>query len=206
MLETASKQKKVRPQSSNTAQIKERNKGMNGLKNLNSSSDESDAYSIPEDDKEGDEDSNKASAIKEPEKEDSYSEEQYGDRFESTPEGMKKKPEESEEQEIDEEEMIDTAEKIFIRMADHMFNMKMTVRSAFKSHIFAVEVNNEALELIAPMGFLEGLKQLGIDDLEEIEVTYLLKVLSKSELDGAIMVDELLQIMANFGLYDDDEN
>jgi len=32
----------------------------------------------------------------------------------------------------------------------------------------------------------------------------LLKVLSKSELDGAIMLDELLQIMENFGLYDQD--
>lgn len=185
------------------------------MKNLNSSSDdESDAYSIPEDDKEGDESSNKAAAVsakkpapaeKEEDDDEDYSEEQYGDRFESTPEGMKKMGGEESDAEIDEEEMIDTAEKIFIRMADHMFNMKLNVRSAFKEHIFAVEVNNEALELIAPMGFLEGLKHLGIDDLAEIEVTYLLKVLSKSELDGAIMVDELLQIMANFGLYDDDE-
>jgi hypothetical protein len=54
------------------------------------------------------------------------------------------------------------------------------------------------------MGFLEGIKELGLDDLRQIEVTYLLKVLSKSELDGAIMLDELLQIMENFGLYDKD--
>jgi hypothetical protein len=60
------------------------------------------------------------------------------------------------------------------------------------------------------MHFLEGIKELGLDDLREIEVTYLLKVLSKSELDGCILLDELLQIMENFGLYDregeDDED
>jgi len=79
------------------------------------------------------------------------------------------------------------------------------VRTAFKEHIFPVEVSGEELELISPMGFLEGVKQLGIDDLKELEVTYLLKVLSKSELDGAIMLEELLQIMANFGLYDEED-
>jgi len=31
----------------------------------------------------------------------------------------------------------------------------------------------------------------------------LLKVLSKPELDGAILMQELLQIMENFGLYDE---
>jgi hypothetical protein len=31
----------------------------------------------------------------------------------------------------------------------------------------------------------------------------LLKVLSKPELDGAILMQEFLQIMENFGLYDD---
>ena len=79
------------------------------------------------------------------------------------------------------------------------------MRTAFKDHIFPVEVSGEELELISPMGFLEGVKTLGIDDLQELEVTYLLKVLSKSELDGAIMLEELLQIMANFGLYDEDD-
>jgi hypothetical protein len=32
----------------------------------------------------------------------------------------------------------------------------------------------------------------------------LLKVLSKPELEGAILMQEFLQIMENFGLYDDD--
>lgn len=60
------------------------------------------------------------------------------------------------------------------------------------------------VELLSPVGLLEGIKELGIDDLEEKEVSYLLRVLTKPELDGAILVEELLQIMENFGLYDEE--
>lgn len=44
---------------------------------------------------------------------------------------------------------------------------------------------------------------LGLTDLKEIEVQQLLNVLSKPELEGAILMQEFLQIMENFGLYDD---
>jgi len=57
--------------------------------------------------------------------------------------------------------------------------------------------------LLSPDGLIEGIRGLGIDDLQEIEISYLLKVLSKPELDGAILMQEFLQIMENFGLYDD---
>jgi len=53
------------------------------------------------------------------------------------------------------------------------------------------------------MGLLEGVKELGIDDLAESEVSSLLKVLSKPELDGAILMQEVFAIMENFGLYDE---
>ncbi len=53
------------------------------------------------------------------------------------------------------------------------------------------------------MGLLEGIKDLGIDDLSETEVQSLLKVLSKPELDGAILMQEVFAIMENFGLYDE---
>lgn len=55
------------------------------------------------------------------------------------------------------------------------------------------------------MGLIEGIKSLGINDLTEKEVKYLLRVLTKPELDGAIVMHELLQIMENLGLYDDPE-
>jgi hypothetical protein len=164
--------------------------------------------------------------------EDDYSQdedEDNNDGYDSTPSGMKKNRQNDDlskdeddsenededeqvlatdaveqEEEIDEDEMIDVAEKIFIRMSQALIENGVSVRSAFDRHIQIAEINGQPFELIAPMGFLEGIKELGLDDLRQIEVTYLLKVLSKSELDGAIMLDELLQIMENFGLYDKD--
>jgi len=42
-------------------------------------------------------------------------------------------------------------------------------------------------------------------ELSETQVSYLLKILSKEELDGNILLQELLTIMENFGLHDEDE-
>ena len=59
------------------------------------------------------------------------------------------------------------------------------------------------LELISPIGFLEGIKDLGITDLEEIEVACLMRVLTKPNLENAILLKELMIIMENFGIFED---
>jgi hypothetical protein len=60
------------------------------------------------------------------------------------------------------------------------------------------------LELISPIGFLEGIKDLGITELEEIEVACLMRVLTKPNLDNAILLKELIIIMENFGIFEDE--
>jgi len=45
---------------------------------------------------------------------------------------------------------------------------------------------------------------LGITDLEEIEVACLMRVLAKPTLENAILLQELVVIMENFGIYEDD--
>jgi len=62
----------------------------------------------------------------------------------------------------------------------------------------------EVIELLSPIGFLEGVKDLGITDLEELEVACLMRVLTKPELENAIMLKELIVIMDNFGIQDDE--
>jgi hypothetical protein len=59
--------------------------------------------------------------------------------------------------------------------------------------------------LLSPIGFLEGIKDLGIVDLEEVEVACLMRVLTKPDLENAILLKELIIIMENFGIQDDDE-
>lgn len=48
------------------------------------------------------------------------------------------------------------------------------------------------IELLEEDGLINGIKGLGIDDLTEKDERYLLRVLTKPELDGAIVLDELL--------------
>ena len=80
-----------------------------------------------------------------------------------------------------------------------------SIRSVFEPHIFEAEVEGQVIELLSPMGLLDGIKELGIDDLSEKEIAFLLRVLTKPELDQAIVMPEFLQIMENLGLYDDDD-
>jgi hypothetical protein len=58
---------------------------------------------------------------------------------------------------------------------------------------------------LSPIGFLEGIKDLGIIDLEEVEVACLMRVLTKPNLENAILVKELVVIMENFGIFDDED-
>ena len=60
------------------------------------------------------------------------------------------------------------------------------------------------MELLSPIGFLEGIKDLGITDLEEVEVACLMRVLTKPNLENAILLKELMVIMENFGIYDEE--
>ena len=58
------------------------------------------------------------------------------------------------------------------------------------------------MELLSPEGMLDGIKALGIDDLTEKEVNYLVRVLGKEEIDGNIVMQEFYQIMENLGIYE----
>jgi hypothetical protein len=51
---------------------------------------------------------------------------------------------------------------------------------------------------------LEGVKEIGVTDLEEVEVACLMRVLTKADLENAILLRELIVIMENFGIQDDE--
>ena len=113
---------------------------------------------------------------------------------------------EEEEEEIDEDEVIDVAERIFIRIAEEIIKQDVTsIRDLFSDQLFEAEISGQILELLTPQGLVDGIKLLGIDDLTDKEIQYLLRVLTKPELEGAIVMQELLQIMENLGLYDDSQ-
>jgi hypothetical protein len=61
---------------------------------------------------------------------------------------------------------------------------------------------------MTPRGFLVGVRELGFEDVSEMEAACLLKVLAKPEFDVAVIINEFILIMENFGipaLTDEDE-
>ena len=100
--------------------------------------------------------------------------------------------------------MLDVAEKCFVRIAEAIIKKGVSVRQAFLSFIIKEEMEDgTVIELLSPIGFLEGIKELGITDLEEVEVACLMRVLTKPDLDNAILLRELIVIMENFSIQDD---
>ena len=67
---------------------------------------------------------------------------------------------------LNEEQMLDIAEGCFIRMAELLLSKVKTIRSVFgKYSIPEIFPDRTVLELLSPLSFLEGLKELGLDDL-----------------------------------------
>ena len=119
---------------------------------------------------------------------------------------MDNRQDEENEEDIDEDEVIDVAEQIFIRIAQTIVAKQISsIRDVFEDQIVHAQSADGIVELMLPEGLIESLQNIGIDDLTEKEERYLLRVLTKPELDNAIVLDELLQIMGNLGLYDGDD-
>lgn len=103
--------------------------------------------------------------------------------------------------------MLDIAEGCFVKLAELLIVSGKTVRSIFsKFAVPEIFPDRTVLELLSPLSFLEGIKELGLDDLQEIEAACLMRVLAKPELENAIILNELALIMENFGVPDGEED
>lgn len=60
--------------------------------------------------------------------------------------------------------------------------------------------DGSVLELLSPRGFLEGVRDIGFEDVTELEAACLMKVLAKPELDNSVILNEFVLIMENFGV------
>ena len=62
----------------------------------------------------------------------------------------------------------------------------------WNQYIFPADIDGEEYELLAPEGLVDGMRDLGLNDISEMDLQCLLKVLSKPELDGAILMQEFM--------------
>jgi len=109
---------------------------------------------------------------------------------------------------LDEEEMLDITEHSFIRIAEALLEKGRTARQVFTPFSVPEQFpDGTVLELMTPIAFLEAVKEaVGLPDLREMEAACLLRVLAKPELENAIILNELVMIMENFGVMDEFED
>jgi len=125
-----------------------------------------------------------------------------------------------------EQEILDVAEGVFVKISDIMKANDLTIREFFNeepvkqlksdsgktvnSHckVSMYDFGKEKHEIISPNDFMKIFKTLGINDLGQNDIECVLQVLIKTDLDSdgkplthpCILMSELVSILENFGV------
>jgi len=131
----------------------------------------------------------------------------YSDQFDQQKQDLVIPPESGQvaaqrgqEKTVNEEQMIEIAQRCFYAIAEQMAQKKMTVYSLYQDVVYKKKINGEDVELISPLDFLNGLRKLGIDDLQTLDYTCLVKVLAINDEEKHIRVNDLVQILEDYGI------
>ena len=107
---------------------------------------------------------------------------------------------------INEDEMIEIAQKCFNKIAEKLVANKLSIQDLFKDVISEVKVEDEVIKVIKSEDFLNGIKKLEIQDFNEIDQACLQKVLASNEDEGFIRVADLNQILEEYAGQNDGDS
>jgi len=107
---------------------------------------------------------------------------------------------EKEIKDMTEDEMVEVTQKCFMEIANQMNSKKETMETLFGEIAYTKSIENEEAILLNPKDFLKQIEsKLGIT-FKPIEKTCLSKVLAMSETEDAIKLNDLAQILHDFGI------
>ena len=99
--------------------------------------------------------------------------------------------------------MLDIAENIFNMIANCLLKQELTVKQTFGGedmiHVLEEFERERNVEVMTADDFMTRCYEIGVPELEPIQIACLMRVLGKPELSNAIRLNELEQLMANFG-------
>ncbi|CAI2387658.1 unnamed protein product [Moneuplotes crassus] len=98
---------------------------------------------------------------------------------------------EGEDEYINDEEMIRIAETCLLRIANELKVKDISIRELFKDDMVVEHIEDQKIELLAPIHFIEGIRRLGIEDFTELDIACLVNILSRQELSDLILIEEL---------------
>ena len=99
--------------------------------------------------------------------------------------------------------MLDVAEMCFVKIAEILIRLGITVREVFAKYAVPelIPDSQTVIELMVPSAFFEAVRSdLKMKDLTDLEAACMMRVLAKPELGNAIILNELALIMENFGV------
>ena len=106
------------------------------------------------------------------------------------------------EMEVTEEQMLDTAEQIFVQIAQCLQQKNLTVRDTFGSedliHVLEEFEGEQDVAVMTADDFITRCYQIGLQHLNQLQVACVMRVLGKPELSNAIRLNELEILMQNF--------
>jgi hypothetical protein len=57
-----------------------------------------------------------------------------------------------------------------MRISDELATKNLTIQDLFAENIMVEVIDDQKIELLAPIHFIEGIKKLGISDFSELEI------------------------------------
>ncbi len=102
--------------------------------------------------------------------------------------------------------MLDIAESILRQLAEKLLENEWSVKDVFDHpkliHVipFYEEVKN--VKALSAQNFLGRMYQLGFQDITQLQVACIIRVIGKYDIDNAILYDDLKNLLENYGVND----
>ena len=106
--------------------------------------------------------------------------------------------------------MLDIAEQAFTLISQTLLARNLTVRQTFGGedmiHVLPEFEGEQNVEVMTSDDFFTRCYEIGVPDLDQIQVECVMRVLGKQELSNAITLNELEILMANVGPQETQQN
>ena len=100
--------------------------------------------------------------------------------------------------------MLDIAESILDQLAQKLLDNEWSVAQVFDHpkliHVIPEYDGAQNVKAISAQNFLGRMYQLGFRDITQMQVACIMRVLGKSDIENAILYEDLMQLLEIYGL------
>lgn len=100
--------------------------------------------------------------------------------------------------------MLDIAENILRELAEKLLESDWSVKDVFDHpklvHVIPNYDSVENVVAISAQNFLGRMYQIGFQEITQLQVACMMRVLGKYDLENAILFDDLMTLLENYGV------